>query len=31
MTETSTGTRCCHRDFETQAETQQTRQGLLHD
>ena len=29
MTETSTGKRCCHRDFRTQADTQQTRQGVL--
>ena len=27
MTETSTGTRCHHRDFKTQADTQQIRQG----
>ena len=29
MTEISTGTRCHHRDFKTQADTQQTRQGVL--
>ena len=29
MTETSTGTKCCHRDIKMQAETQQVRQGVL--
>ena len=29
MTKMSTGTRCHHRDSETQADTQQTRQRVL--
>ena len=29
MTEMSARTRCCHRDSETQARTQQTGQGVL--
>ena len=29
MTEEATTTRCQHRDFEMQAATQQTRQGVL--
>ena len=29
MTEMSTGTRCLHRDFKTQAGTQQTRSRVL--